>query len=198
MNFRNLSESELNSTVWRYMPFSKFISILTYQALWFSKLNILQDGYEGIMPPRTKEAMNLEYQKHKAYFNTPEFHKQIDQWADTNEADGRELLVVNCWFFGERESERMWKEYVSSVEGVAIKSTPKRLSENVMMLGDNTRCHIGKVRYVDHSTYEMNAYEASQAIERAYIKDQGKRLVMTARLLTNVGKVIISSQIPAC
>lgn len=47
MNQRDLSEQDMNSTVWRYMPLSKFISLLTFQALWFSKFNILQDKSEG-------------------------------------------------------------------------------------------------------------------------------------------------------
>ena len=47
VKIRNLGSADLEKTVWRYMPFAKFISLMTYQALWFSKLNILQDTYEA-------------------------------------------------------------------------------------------------------------------------------------------------------
>jgi hypothetical protein len=172
MNYRNLTEQDLNKTVWRYMPFSKFISMLTYQALWFPKLNILQDEYEGLMPASTKHEISREYQKYKDIL-PPELHSQIDGMAGKNEEDGRELIVANSWFFSEEESEAIWREYANS-EGVAIKSTPKKLSENVLMLGDNNMCHMGTVKYVDHANHKMSKYEAAQAIERAFIKDKEK------------------------
>src|SRR6266481_5796865 len=94
MKLRNLGSADLEKTVWRYMPFAKFISLMTYQALWFSKLNILQDTYEGMIPKKTKQQMHEANQKFKAQFDTPEFHKQIDNWPDRNEEDSRELLIV--------------------------------------------------------------------------------------------------------
>jgi hypothetical protein len=63
MKLRNLKSDQLDKTVWRYMSFSKFISLMTYQALWFAKLNILQDEYEGMIPSTTKELMDKENQR---------------------------------------------------------------------------------------------------------------------------------------
>jgi len=104
MNLRDLSEEDLDLTVWRYMPFSKFISLLTFQALWFSKLNILQDQFEGMMPVPTKKTMNERHQAMKKNF-PPEQHWQFDEMASRNEEDSRELLVVNCWFLITRRAE---------------------------------------------------------------------------------------------
>lgn len=145
---------------------------MTYQALWFAKLNILQDEYEGMIPSTTKELMDKENQKWKAQFNTPEFHRQIDNWSSNNENSGRELLVANCWFLDENESEKMWAEYGGSNEAVAIKSTIRCLAENVLMLRDDHISHIGLVSYIDHDKYEMSRYEANQAHERAFLKDK--------------------------
>lgn len=154
------------------MPFSKFISLITYQALWFAKLNILQDEYEGMIPSTTKELVAKENQKRKEQFNTPEFHRQIDNWSSDNEKSGRELLVANCWFLDENESEQMWEEYGGSNEAVAIKSTIRRLVENVLMPHDEHISHIGVVSYIDHDKYVMSRYEANQAHERAFLKDK--------------------------
>ena len=55
MKFRNLVRDDKIKTVWRYMSFPKFMSLLTYQALWFSKLNMLEDKYEGTIPAKTKQ-----------------------------------------------------------------------------------------------------------------------------------------------
>lgn len=172
MKLRNLQSVDLEKTVWRYMPFAKFISLIAYQALWFSKLNILQDTYEGMLPAESKREMREEDQEIKSWFDTPEFHRQIDAWADENQNDGRELLVVNCWFLGERTSERMWREYGGSAEAVAIKSTIGHLANYIWVPRDEHRSHMGLVSYIDYGSHRMNSYEAHQAIERAFLKDK--------------------------
>lgn len=93
-----MSETDLDLTVIRYLTFPKFISMLTYQALWFPKLNILRDKFEGGLPLNAERKMREDNEKWKKVFNSSEFHAQIDNWPDTNVRDGRELAVVNCWF----------------------------------------------------------------------------------------------------
>lgn len=171
MKLRNLSGKDLERTVCRYMPFPKFISLLTYQSLWFSKLNILQDRYEGQIPLKLKQQLFKDNQKYKAQFNTSDFHEQIDKWLDRNEEDSSELLVVNCWFLGDANSERMWREYGQSREAVAIKSTIGRLSRYIAVPRDEHVSHLGLVSYVDHDNHEMSVYEAHQGHERAFLKD---------------------------
>ncbi len=160
----------MNLAVWRYMPFSKFVSLLVYQSVWFSKLNILQDQFEGMMPHATKEMMQARDQVLKKNF-PPEYHSQFDEMASRNEQDGRELSVVSCWFLGENESDRMWHEYGGSKEAVVIKSTVKSLIENVGVPHDKHATHIGRVTYVDHKTHMMTEYHANQGYERAFLKD---------------------------
>jgi hypothetical protein len=170
MNLRDLTQDDMNLTVWRYMPFPKFISLLVYQAIWFSKLNILQDQFEGMMPEATKEMMQSHYHELKKGF-APEQHWQFDEMASRNEQDSRELLVVNCWFLEESESENMWDSYGGNNEAVAIKSTVKQLIESIGVPHDKHMTHIGRVSYVNHKTHKMTEYQASQGIERAFLKD---------------------------
>ena len=174
MKLRDLSPEDFERTVWRYMPFPKFISLMTYQALWFSKLSILQDRYEGLIPAAVKERMHKQNQHYKLQFNTPEFHRQIDAWPTQNEADGRELLVVTCWFLGETESQRMWEEYGASNEAVAVKSTIGRLARYIFVPREETVSHLGLVSYVAHDAHDMSSYLAHQAIERAFLKDKAQ------------------------
>jgi hypothetical protein len=174
MNLRSLTPNDFERTVWRYMPLSKFVSLLTYQALWFSKLNILQDRYEGLIPRRVRERIHEKNQEYKVQFDTPEFHRQIDEWPSKNESDGRELYIVTCWFLDEQESSRMWKEYGVSNEAVAVKSTIGSLAQYVFVRREPTVSHLGPVSYVDHESYEMSSYEAHQAIERSFLKDKSQ------------------------
>jgi hypothetical protein len=146
--------------------------LLTYRALWLSKLNILQDNYEGMIPARLKGQIQERNHRFKAQFNTPEFHRQIDTWLEKNEEDSRELLVVNSWFLGEADSERMWREYGGSDEAVAIKSTVGRLARYVLVPTDENVSQLGLVSYVDHDNHEMSEYEAHQGHERAFLKDK--------------------------
>lgn len=171
INFRGLTTEEIDQTIWRYLTFQKFISLLTYQALWFSKLNILQDQYEGKMPIATKRLVKEDHQKWKRTFNSLEFHRQIDAWADENENHGRDLLVVNCWFLEERESKLMWERYAPTRETVAITSTVRRLSQSVCVSQDPKVSQVGKVKYVDFHNHTMSSYEAAQGCERAFLKD---------------------------
>ena len=90
--------------------------------------------------------------------------------ADRNEQDGRELLVVNCWYLGKTDSPKMWKEYGGGSGGIAINSTIRKLAQYVYAWPEYS--HIGKVKYVDFDTYEMTPYEANQAHERAFLKDR--------------------------
>lgn len=172
MNLRDLTQEDMSLTVWRYMPFSKFISLLVYQAIWFSKLNILQDEFEGMVPLATKQMMQAHHQELKKPF-PPEQNWQFDEMASRNEQDSRELCIVNCWFLGENESERMWREYGGEKESVAIKSTVTQLIDNIGVPHDKDMTSIGRVKYVDLKTYMMTKYQANQGSERAFLKDAG-------------------------
>jgi hypothetical protein len=139
-------------------------SLLTYRALWFSKLKTLVDKYEGLVPTVTARAMQEHTQR-----NAPaHLREALVGTHERNVDDGRELTVVNCWFLSDGDSERMWQEYAGGLEGVAIRSTVRALSQYVFC--DPQFSCIGKVQYVDLDTHEMGFYEANQAQERAFLK----------------------------
>ena len=85
----------------------------------------------------------------------PELQGQLAGMTDRNVRDGRHVLVVNCWFLGEVESQQMWKEYVGSTEGVAIRSTLRRLNESILAKQESTT--LGKVHYIDFAEYDMGS-----------------------------------------
>jgi len=184
MYLHNIGSEDFERSVWRYMPFAKFISLLTYRALWFSKLNILQDAYEGLIPAKVKARMHASNQRFKGEFNTPEFHRQIDAWPTENEAGGRELLVVTCWFLGECDSQRMWDEYGVTKEAVAVKSTIGRLAKYIFVPRGRTVSALGPTTYVDHDIHDMSLYEAHQATQRAFLKGNSYSHEQEIRLVT--------------
>ncbi len=188
-NIKNILEDDLDSTVWRYLTFPKFISLLTYGSLWFPKLNILQDQFEGTLPTQTKKSMQQDNEKWEKIFS-PETHWQIDEMVKRNVKDGRELTVVNCWFLSEEESAKMWNNYVKNNEGVAIKSTIRKLATYVY-LEPEFSC-IGKVKYINFESHEMSSYKAHQAQERAFLKSRNFSHEQEIRIST------MNFKTPAC
>lgn len=168
----NISEDELDTIVWRYLTFSKFIGMISYGALWFSRLCFLIDKFEGRMPENSVASMRKENEQWKSVFSDPRLQNQIDEWPERNVNDGQSLSAINCWFIGNEESERMWDEYVGSSEGVAVKSTIRKVRDSVYLPSEWS--FIGKVKYVDLNKYETSTYEASQAHHRAFLKDRNR------------------------
>lgn len=164
-----LGDLDPNATIWRYLTFPKFISLLLTQALWFSKLSMLEDTFEGMTPALTRAAMKRQHRDMEDWFPDENRKQQVRQFVELNEADGRELIVANCWFMDNHESQTMWDGYARNAEGVAISSTARRLANSLAISHKNW--WIGKITYIDFTAYsEMNLYDGSQAHRRAFLK----------------------------
>ena len=166
----NLNEGELDKVVWRYLTFPKFISLISYGALWFQRLSSLSDELEGTIPSRTLGSMKEADQQWKQVFTDPALQTQIDGWHERSVADGKLLTLANCWYLGDCESEQMWEEFGRSPESVAVRSTIRRLWTSTLLPSDFS--FIGPVMYIDHATFDMDHYPAHQAHHRAFLKDK--------------------------
>ncbi len=125
-------------------------------------------------------ASNLEWEA--TFEGRPELRDQLARMADRNVTDGRDVSVVSCWFLGDKESRRMWNEYVGSVEGVALRSTLERLERSILAKREFT--NIGKVKYVDCSGHDMGIYHGHQAGERALLKQTEYSFENEVRIVT--------------
>jgi hypothetical protein len=47
---KQIGELDPNTVIWRYLSMSKFVSLIRTSALWFSKLQIFEDVFEGTTP----------------------------------------------------------------------------------------------------------------------------------------------------
>src|SRR5262245_880889 len=75
--------------VWRYMDLSKFIWLLQHQELYFSRLDHLQDPFEGSVTRKTVEGVA----KFLSRQGNPEPTDQIARLF----RDSRKSTYVNCW-----------------------------------------------------------------------------------------------------
>jgi hypothetical protein len=128
-----------NVTIWRYMDFTKFVSLLDKQALFFVRADKFGDPFEGSYPKASIERRNKELIE-KGFNSLIEFFSNRSKQL-------REYAVINCWHKNKYESAAMWKLYLKSNEGIAIKSTVRRLKTCIK----NTVHHvnIASVNYID-------------------------------------------------
>ena len=128
--------------IWRYMDFAEFISLLHKSALFFARVDKLDDPFEGSFP-RVNVKLRLDIFKDKkppTYIrNLTEFYKRFVK-----------LTFVNCWHLNEYQSAAMWKLYLQSNEGIAIRSTFDGLKDSFNNDKDND-IHIGKVKYISYN-----------------------------------------------
>ena len=133
--------------VWRYMDFTKFLSMLQYKSLFFCSCSLMQkmDPFEGEYPKN-----NLKNLRDKKDF--VQLSKEYTQKPALYRKKFLENVSINCWHANNTENAAMWKVYLSSKEGIAIKSTIKKLKESFNTNSEDV-IYIGNIHYND---YEFN------------------------------------------
>ncbi|HEY7311925.1 MAG TPA: hypothetical protein VH643_21355 [Gemmataceae bacterium] len=141
---KKLWQPDDDGRLWRYMDFTKFVSMLDTKALFFSRLDKLEDKYEGTLSKPTlawvERSLGSQPTEQKA------------KWSQTLEVykSFKAHMFVNCWHINEHESTAMWDLYLKSDEGVAVRSTFKRIKDSLSSCPYSIDA--SKVRYVDYET----------------------------------------------
>lgn len=137
------SEPEVTTTLWRYMSFAKFCSLLERRALFFSLVGDMEDRYEGfIYPPPPREPSDpLERAEH--------FLRSILRKITRT-------ALVSCWTESPYESRLMWTTYAGT-EGVAVRTTFHDLRESIRSVPE-LPVTFGEVQYVDYRESEVSRF----------------------------------------
>lgn len=129
--------SDPDLEVWRYMDFTKFVSLLEHKALFFTRVHCLDDPYEGAFSRANERLRPFVYGRLGETRSLEEVMAAYER--------RRRNIAVSCWHLSEYESAAMWKLYSRSNEAVCIKSTVGRLSE---CFGSHVL--VGEVEYSDY------------------------------------------------
>lgn len=124
---------ETSTTLWRYMSFSKAVSMLRSGALFFSRTDKLDafDRFEGTLPERNYLLL------------TPTQRREISTL--------RMKRLVNCWNAREHESYGLWHSYVPDTgDGVAIRTSVERL--RLSLAATPHPVYASRVKYIDFGT----------------------------------------------
>jgi hypothetical protein len=138
--------------VWRYMDFTKFVSLIDTRRLFFTRADKFEDPFEGSWPKINVDARKEALPELKSK-DRDEYLKMMESSEKYNK-EWRRFNAVNCWHANEHESAAMWKLYLKSDEGIAIQSTYRLLKKSII---DDETVYIGKVKYIDYETEYIDA-----------------------------------------
>jgi hypothetical protein len=138
----------LDVPIWRYGDLAKFIALLDRRALYFCRVDKLGDPFEG--------SLTREDERRRGSMLAGA-GPEAGLLFSNNERMTTRNVAVNCWHMNEQESAAMWRLYLAGSDGVALRSTFRRLKASLdeRAIPDNARMQsqslqIGLVEYVDY------------------------------------------------
>ncbi len=170
--------------VWRYMDFTKFLSMLQYKALFFCSCSLMQkmDPFEGEYPKN-----NLKNLRDKKDF--VQLSKEYTQKPAVYRRKFLENVGINCWHANDTENAAMWKVYLSSKDGIAIKSTIKNLKESFSLNNEDV-VYIGNIHYNDYefNDIDMNYNEYLENVIELADKEIAKNFISDSDILNKLAQ----------
>lgn len=132
--------NNIEGKLWRYIDFTKFVSMLNSSCLFLSRADLLGDPFEG-----SYSKANLKFRP-TIYKGFP--HDKLDIILKKKAIASKSLIkwsYINCWHKNDAESAAMWKLYTKSNDAVAIQTIYSKLV-NVLP----KEVYIGLVNYIDY------------------------------------------------
>lgn len=128
---------DINVKVWRYLDFTKFVSLLFNKGLFFPRADKFNDQFEGSFSFANKKLRPLIYKTLNRDYTSEEFSKYIRTL--------KKKVFISCWHLSEFESAGMWSLYSKTDEAICIQTNYTKMRE---VLDNDIK--IGLVRYVDY------------------------------------------------
>jgi hypothetical protein len=137
-----------NIRLWRYMDFTKFVSLISSSKLFFCRSDLFSDPFEGSYSKVNVQLRPQLFQDMEIFHDVEISNLQNLMIQRSNFTKKiREWTYINCWHANEYESAAMWDLYAKTNEGVAVETDYLSLKN---VLPDNT--HLGLVNYIDYET----------------------------------------------
>ncbi len=169
------------SIIWRYMDFTKFVSLLETQKLFFAPPTSFNDPFECSV---TLPTLALRTFALKDFCENDLELKTAQQGMSEAGKNASKLLGINCWHINAVESAAMWKLYLSSNEGIAIQTTFGRLKKAFEL--EKAPVYIGKVKYIN---YEQDIIPERNIFFRALAKRQSFEHEVELRAIVFLSRV---------
>ena len=145
-----LQPSSDDISLWKYMDFTKFMALITYQQLFACRSDLFDDPYEGTYP-----RMVINYLQHiKEDELNNSNAKNVRLMYDFN-LNLRRCTYISCWHANNFESAAMWDLYSKNDASVAIETTYADLKKTLP-----PEALLGLVNYID---YEKDIFPLGNA-----------------------------------
>lgn len=181
------------AVIWRFMDFPAFIDFLDSSSLHFSRLDALEDPFEGYGTAMDYLKFKLPEQIFRASGGTSvQPRDKLEQWRAQQARDYEqnqaltllrriqvaETSWVNCWHLIEEESVALWKIYHGQNKPIAVQSTVAALREAISGDGDNA-VSIGLVHYSEDSPkVALSAAKQALTKTRAFAFEHELRAIL--------------------
>lgn len=174
------------------MDFTKFVSMLNTNSLFFVRPDKFRDPFEGVYSNGNKTLRKSVYTD----IEEQELLK-ISETLDTFNKFQRKFIMINCWHLNDYESAAMWDLYLKSNEGIAIQTTVGGLIEGFSSTDE--KIYIGKVNYIDYEKDwipEDNTFHLYTHKRKSFEYEQEVRALYQADLPLSEGKIDYTSEPP--
>lgn len=140
----HLNQISSEQVLFRYMHFSKYVSMLQNKALYFPSLIQLDasDPWEG----HHSKLNFIDQTAHKISLPSGDFLEWNRSDLSKSAESSRKNLFVNCWHMNNNESDAQWRIYGDSIDSLAIVSTKARLGKAIT---DQRKIYGTKIHYYD-------------------------------------------------
>lgn len=103
--------------VWRYLDLPRLISLLMSNQLKLTRVELLDDEFEGSVTRGDYEAWRVN----------PDNAKTMARMR----AEMKKMAYVSSWHANNAESEAMWRLYCGPREGVALRTSYEKLDRSI-------------------------------------------------------------------
>ena len=167
--------------LWRYFSTERFIGLLDSSTLYFAAATQFEDPFEGSVA-----VVSPDYKVDPRYEDMERFEKAFYEL--------KRLTKISCWHRASYESDAMWKLYALRRKGVAICTTPERISEaltpyKIKPEYGEEQLYGGAIKYVDLASVKLK----TSMIETFYHKhmafewEKEFRLAISLRMAEEFG-----------
>jgi hypothetical protein len=116
-----------DASLWRYMNFAKFVSLLESRALHFARVDVLEDEFEGSLSIPMSVLPRIGIDQHGQQVEIGPWSESFDAQMRAARETLRHCIWVNCWNRSETESAALWDLYARRDQGIAVRTTFGRL-----------------------------------------------------------------------
>ncbi|WP_198407569.1 hypothetical protein [Pseudomonas syringae] len=195
---------EPSSRLWRYMDFTKYVSLLSSRGLYFTRTDCFEDIFEGAKGlKKRKDGWDSHYleffrsairnppEKVKCELSDIDIEEQAQKLLRDLEVGGenhKRRTFVSCWHESEHESEAMWRLYSTFLaNAVAVRTSYQSL---YISLDRDPLIAIGRIKYIDLKNSYAGVNDAFWRKRKSFEHEREVRALLSDYDTQDLGKIV--------